>query len=60
MPLLLLEDLFDAMKQVIAPKYGFKPSQIKTKIIGIRPGEKLTEYLLNDYEMNTRANILPF
>jgi len=28
-----------------------KEEKIQTKIIGIRPGEKLIEYLLNDYEM---------
>jgi len=60
MPLLLLKDLFAALKEVIAPKYGFKPSQIKTKIIGIRPGEKFTEYLLNDYEMNYALEMKDF
>jgi len=51
MPLLYLNDLFEVMKKVLAPKYGFDPKKIKTKIIGIRPGEKLTEYLLTDFEM---------
>lgn len=51
MPLLKLNDLFEAMKEIVAPKYGFLPSQIKTKKIGIRPGEKLTEYLLTSFEM---------
>lgn len=51
MPLLQLKDLFDAMKVVVGPKYGYDPSQLKTKITGIRPGEKLTEYLLTDFEM---------
>jgi len=51
MPLIRLEDLFDCMKEVLAPKYGYKPAKIMTKIIGIRAGEKLIEYLLNDYEM---------
>jgi len=51
MPLLNLKDLFDVMKEIIAPKYGFKSSQIKTKVTGIRPGEKLIEYLLSDFEM---------
>lgn len=60
MPLLRLEDLFDAIKQVIAPKYGFKPSQIKTKIIGVRPGEKFNEYLLNDYEMDHALEMKDF
>jgi len=51
MPLISLEDLFDAMKEIVGPKYGFKPNQIKTKKIGIRPGEKLTEYLITPFEM---------
>lgn len=50
MPVIRLLDLFEMMKQVLAPKYGFKPSQIETKIIGIRPGEKLLEDLLNYFE----------
>lgn len=50
MPVIRLLDLFEMMKQVLAPKYGFKPSQIKTKIIGIRPGEKLLEDLMNIFE----------
>ena len=51
MPLVRLEDLFDGMKETLAPKYSYKSSQIKTKIIGIRPGEKLVEHLLNSFEM---------
>jgi len=52
MPLIRLQDLFEVMKEFLAPKYGFKPEKILTKIIGMRPGEKLTEYLLTDFEMN--------
>jgi len=51
MPLIRLEDLFEAMKEILSSKYGHKPSQIKTKIIGTRPGEKLVEYLLTRFEM---------
>lgn len=51
MPLLKLNDLFNVMKEIVGPKYGFKPNQIKTKKIGIRPGEKLIEYLLTSFEM---------
>ena len=51
MPLIKLNELFDAMKDILSPKYGYTPSQIKTKIIGIRPGEKLIEYLLNEFEL---------
>jgi UDP-N-acetylglucosamine 4,6-dehydratase/5-epimerase len=51
MPLLYLNDLFEVMKEILAPNYGLNPKNIKTKTIGIRPGEKLTEYLLTDFEM---------
>jgi UDP-N-acetylglucosamine 4,6-dehydratase/5-epimerase len=51
MPLISLNDLFDVMKRIIAPKYNLNPNIIKTKIIGIRPGEKITEYLLTDFEL---------
>ena len=51
MPLVRLEDLFESMKEILCSKYGYKPSQIKTKIIGSRPGEKLIEYLLTEFEM---------
>jgi len=51
MPLIRLDDLFDAMKNMLSKKYGYKPSTIKTKIIGTRPGEKLVEYLLTSFEM---------
>jgi FlaA1/EpsC-like NDP-sugar epimerase len=52
MNLLRLEDLFEAMKELLAPKYGYDPKKIKTKLIGIRSGEKLTEFLLTNFEMN--------
>lgn len=51
MPLLKLEDLFESMKILLAPKYSQSPSKIKTQITGIRPGEKLTEFLLSSFEM---------
>ena len=51
MPLIRLEELFDAMKDILSKKYGYNPSAIKTKIIGTRPGEKLIEYLLTSFEM---------
>ena len=52
MPIIKLVDLFESMKVVLAPKFRYKPSQIKTKIIGIRRGEKLTENLLTHYELS--------
>jgi len=53
MPLLMLNDLFDSMKQILSSKYGYDPSSIKTKIIGLKPGEKIFENLLTDHEMET-------
>lgn len=52
MPLILLDDLFESLKQLLAPKYGFDAAQIKTKIIGMKSGEKLMEELLTDFEMD--------
>jgi len=51
MPVIKLEDLFEMMKKLLAPKYNYNISKIKTKIIGIRRGEKLIEELLTNYEM---------
>ena len=51
MPLIRLEDLFESMKDILSSKYGYTSSQIATKVIGIRPGEKLIEYLLTRFEM---------
>ena len=39
------------MKQILAPRYGIDPKKVKTKILGIRPGEKLIEDLMNDFEI---------
>jgi len=50
MPILRLKDLFEVMKKLLAPKYGFKTSQIKTRITGMKYGEKLIEDLLNEFE----------
>jgi len=51
MPLIRLDDLFEAMKNLLSSKYNYDSSQIKTKIIGTRPGEKLIEYLLSEFEI---------
>ena len=36
----------------LAPKYGFRSSEIKIKIIGKKPGEKLVEELITNFEMD--------
>lgn len=50
MPAMRVGDLAEAMVEKLAPKYGRKPSNIKTKIIGIRPGEKFHEELMTEEE----------
>jgi len=43
-------DLAEVMIEELAPKYGYKPSEIRIKIIGVRPGEKLHESLMTEEE----------
>lgn len=50
MPMIMLKDLFEIMRDIIAPKYGYDPKKIQIKIIGKRPGEKIVEELLTDFE----------
>lgn len=47
---LRIMDLAEVMIEELAPKYGHKPSKIKIKISGIRPGEKLSELLMTEEE----------
>lgn len=50
MPAMRIGDLAEAMIRELAPEYGHRPSDIKTKIIGIRPGEKFHEELMTEEE----------
>jgi len=49
---LKIADLAEVMIDVLAPKFGYKPSEIKIKLIGIRPGEKISEALMYPHEVN--------
>lgn len=60
MPVIKLVDLFETMKHVLAPRYGFDPHKIRTEILGIRPGEKLLEDLMNDFEMENALETKDF
>lgn len=57
MPAFRIIDLAEVMIEELAEKFGYKPHQIKIKIIGLRPGEKIYEDLMteeeavNSYEM---------
>lgn len=50
MPLMHIKDLAELMIEELAPKHGYKPDDIKTEIIGIRPGEKISEELVTKEE----------
>ncbi|MFH1420898.1 MAG: UDP-N-acetylglucosamine 4,6-dehydratase family protein [Candidatus Aenigmatarchaeota archaeon] len=43
-------DLAEAMIEEIAPICGYKPEEIKTEVIGTRPGEKMHEDLMTRHE----------
>lgn len=50
MPAVTIRDLAQTMIHELAPVYGFDPQDIKIKVIGQKPGEKLYEELLSDEE----------
>lgn len=50
MPVVRIEDLAEVMIEKLAPEYGYKPEEIKIKIIGKRAGEKLYEELMTEEE----------
>jgi len=50
MPSLKISDLIKAMIEELAPRFGYKPSQIEIKTTGTRPGEKLYEELMTEEE----------
>ncbi len=50
MPTVRVEDLAVAMIEVLSPRYGYALGKIKIIEIGVKPGEKLYEELMNDEE----------
>ncbi|RJO61042.1 polysaccharide biosynthesis protein [candidate division WS5 bacterium] len=51
MPVVKIPDLAEVMIKLLAPKYGYKSSDIETIEIGGKPGEKLYEELMTDQEV---------
>ena len=60
MPIARIEDLAEIMIEELAPIYGHQPSSISIEQIGIRPGEKLYEELMNDEETRRTYDIGDF
>ncbi|MEW6599509.1 MAG: polysaccharide biosynthesis protein [Nitrospirota bacterium] len=52
MPVVRIPDLAEVMINLLAEKYGYSPSNIKTVEIGAKPGEKLYEELMTDQEVH--------
>ncbi len=50
MPVLRLDDLVDTVIGIVADKYKIPKSEIRTKYIGLRPGEKMYEELMTRLE----------
>lgn len=51
MPVVRIADLAEVMVQELAPKWGMEPKDIEIADIGVRPGEKFYEELLNEEEL---------
>jgi FlaA1/EpsC-like NDP-sugar epimerase len=52
MPVARIQDLADVMVDVLAPRYGYKSSDIRIAEIGAKPGEKLYEELISEEEIH--------
>jgi FlaA1/EpsC-like NDP-sugar epimerase len=52
MPVVRIPDLAEVMIKLLAPKYGYKTTDIKTVEIGMKAGEKLYEELMTDQEVH--------
>ena len=50
MPVMRIADLAEVMIEELAPRYGYKSSDIAIDVIGSKPGEKLYEELMSDEE----------
>jgi FlaA1/EpsC-like NDP-sugar epimerase len=50
MPVVRIPDLAEVMIEILAPRYGYEPSDIKIIEVGAKPGEKLYEELMSEEE----------
>ncbi|KJR41105.1 polysaccharide biosynthesis protein CapD [Candidatus Magnetoovum chiemensis] len=52
MPVVRIQDLADVLIEMLAPRYGYNPSDVKIIEIGAKPGEKLYEELISEEEVH--------
>lgn len=52
MPVVRIPDLAEVIIDILAPKYGYKPSEIRITEIGTRAGEKMYEELMSEEEIH--------
>jgi FlaA1/EpsC-like NDP-sugar epimerase len=50
MPAVMIEDLAQALIEVLAPEYGYKPKEIEIDVIGRRLGETFHEEIMTERE----------
>jgi len=57
MPVVRVADLLEVLVDLVAPVYGFDPSEIEIRETGARPGEKFYEELINDEEIRRTVEL---
>jgi FlaA1/EpsC-like NDP-sugar epimerase len=60
MPVARIADLAAVMIECLAPRFGYKPSDIPITIVGSKPGEKMYEELLNEEEVRRTVELEKF
>lgn len=60
MPVVKITDLAEVMIEMLAPRFGKRPSQIQTKIVGVKPGEKMYEELMSEEEVRRTVELDKF
>jgi len=57
MPVMRIVDIAQAMIEELAPQYGINTADIKIKVIGTKPGEKLYEELMSSEEIRRAVEL---
>jgi len=60
MPVMRIQDLAEAMIDILAPKYNLDSKSIPISNIGIKPGEKLYEELMSNEELGRTVELSNF